>query len=588
MSLIPDELIEQIREAADLVGIIGESVELKRTGADFRGRCPFHGGTHRNFAVIPRKGMFHCFVCHASGDVFTFFMKRLGMDYPTAVREVARRTGITIPERGPTGPDPREPLFSAVAAAHDWFARALHEGAEAETARAYLLSRKITLEQATELGLGYAPRGAAFGNAMQALGIEEPVLLEAGLLRRRDDGVVVPRFRGRLLFPIHDLRGRVVAFGGRILGEGEPKYLNSPETPIFHKGKLLYHLHAARHAMRKAGRALLVEGYFDVIRPAFAGIEEVVAPMGTGLTPDQAELLRRYAPQVVLCYDSDDAGLRATFRAGDELLRAGVRVSVATLPEGEDPDSLVQRDGAAGLEAVLRDAVDVLERKIQILERKRFFETLPGRRRALDRLLPTIRATSDPITRELYLSRVAEVAHVRKDVLEREVGGEKGEAGRGKGEGTSTATLPSSPFPPPPNGERAVLLVMLAGDAWRAHVLEKVDPEDIEHPVYRRVFESLVEGQADGLEGQEARVYEALRAEAGVTSEPDALFDRAVNWIEARRLDRELERLEREIPLASGAEQDRLVRDVQRVSAERNKLFPRYKIASRRSGAPGS
>jgi DNA primase len=588
MSLIPDELIEQIREAADLVGIIGESVELKRTGSDFRGPCPFHGGTHRNFAVIPRKGMFHCFVCHASGDVFTYFMKRLGMDYPTAVREVARRTGIAIPERGPAGPDPREPLFSAVAAAHDWFARALHEGEEAEPARTYLLSRKITLEQATELGLGYAPRGAAFGVAMQALGIEEPVLLEAGLLRRRDDGVVVPRFRGRLLFPIHDLRGRVVAFGGRILGEGEPKYLNSPETPIFHKGKLLYHLHAARHAMRKAGRALLVEGYFDVIRPALAGIEEVVAPMGTGLTADQAELLRRYAPQVVLCYDSDDAGLRATFRAGDELLRAGVRVSVATLPEGEDPDSLVQRDGAAGLEAVLRDAVDVLERKIQILERKRFFETLPGRRRALDRLLPTIRATSDPITRELYLSRVSEVAHVRKDVLEREVGGGKGEAGRGKGEAASGSPLPASPLPLPPNGERAVLLVMLAGDAWRARVLEKVDPEDIEHPVYRRVFESLVEGQADGLEGQEARVYEALRAEAGVTNEPDALFDRAVNWIEARRLDRELERLEREIPLASGAEQDRLVRDVQRVSAERNKLFPRYKIASRRSGAPGS
>ncbi|HSD32808.1 MAG TPA: DNA primase [Gemmatimonadales bacterium] len=585
MSLIPDELIEQIREAADLVGIIGESVELKRTGADFRGPCPFHGGTHRNFAVIPRKGMFHCFVCHASGDVFTYFMKRLGMDYPTAVREVARRTGITIPERGPAGPDPREPLFSAVAAAHDWFARALHEGEEAEPARAYLLSRKITLEQATELGLGYAPRGAAFAAAMQALGIEEPVLLEAGLLRRRDDGVVVPRFRGRLLFPIHDLRGRVVAFGGRILGEGEPKYLNSPETPIFHKGKLLYHLHAARHAMRKAERALLVEGYFDVIRPALAGIEEVVAPMGTGLTPDQAELLRRYAPQVVLCYDSDDAGLRATFRAGDELLRAGVRVSVATLPEGEDPDTLVQRDGAAGLEAVLRDAVDVLERKIQILERKRFFETLPGRRRALDRLLPTIRATSDPITRELYISRVAEVAHIRKDVLERETG--MGDGGRG----TSTAASPPVPRPSSPvpnNGERAVLLVMLAGDAWRARVLEKVDPEDIEHPVYRRVFESLVEGQADGLEGQEARVYEALRAEAGVTTEPDALFDRAVNWIEARRLDRELERLEREIPLASGAEQDRLVRDVQRVSAERNKLFPRYKIASRRSGAPGS
>jgi DNA primase len=587
VSLIPDDLIEQIREAADLVGIIGESVELKRSGSDFRGPCPFHGGTHRNFAVIPKKGMFHCFVCHASGDVFTFFMKRLGMDYPTAVREVARRTGIAIPEKGPSGPDPREPLYSAVAAAHDWFARALHENPEGETARAYLISRDLTLDQATELGLGYAPRGAAFAAAMQALGIEEAVLLEAGLLRRKDDGVVVPRFRGRLLFPIHDLRGRVVAFGGRILGDGEPKYLNSPETPIFHKGKLLYHLHAARPAMRKADRALLVEGYFDVIRLALAGIEEVVAPMGTGLTADQAELLRRYAPQVLLCYDSDDAGLRATFRAGDELLRAGVRVAVATLPEGDDPDTLVRRSGAAGLEAILRDAVDVLERKVQILERKRFFETLPGRRRALDRLLPTIRAASDPITRELYFGRVAEVAHIRKDVLEREVGG-------GKGEGDSGGrTLPRSPVPLPSspvpnNGERAILRVLLQGDAWRARVLEKVDPEDIEHPLYRRVFEALAEGRPDTLEGAEARVYESLRAEPSETGEPDTLFDRAVNWIEARRLDRELERLEREIPLASGDEQDRLVRDVQRVSAERNRLFPRYKIASRRSGAPGS
>jgi len=587
VSLIPDDLIEQIRDAADIVGIIGEHVELKRTGADFRGSCPFHGGTHRNFAVVPKKGMYHCFVCHESGDVFTFFMKRLGMDYPTAVREVARRVGITIPERGPTGPDPREPLFAAVAAAHDWFSRQLHDHPEAEVARDYVVSRQLSLEQATELGLGYAPGGAAFAEAMKTLGVKEEVLLEAGLLRRREDGSLAPRFRGRLLFPIHDLRGRVVGFGGRILGVGEPKYLNSPETPIFHKGKLLYHLHAARHAMRKADRAILVEGYFDVIRLALAGIEEVVAPMGTGLTADQAQLLKRHAPQVVLCYDSDDAGLRATFRAGDELLRAGVRVSVATLPEGEDPDTLVQRQGAAGLEALLRDAVDVLERKIQILERKRFFETLPGRRRALDRLLPTIRAAGDPITRELYLSRVSEVAHVRKDVLEREAVG----SGRRDLTGSPPQTAPASGQATPTlpaNAERALLMVMLQSDAWRDRVLEKVDSEEIEHSIYRAVFEALAEQRTEQLDGAAARTYEALRAEGVVDGESDTLFERAVNWIEARRLDRELERLEREIPLTSGDEQEKLVRDVQRVSAERNRLFPRYKIASRRRGAPGS
>ena len=183
---------------------------------------------------------------------------------------------------------------------------------------------------------------------MKGLGVRDEVLLEAGLTRKKEeDRSVVPRFRGRLLFPIHDLRGRVVAFGGRILGEGEPKYLNSPDTPIFHKGKLLYHLDVAKHAMRKTERAILVEGYFDVLRLALAGIEEVVAPMGTGLSADQGSLLRRYTAHVILLYDSDEAGLRATFRAGDELLRHGLRVSVATLPEGEDPDTLVQRHGGA-------------------------------------------------------------------------------------------------------------------------------------------------------------------------------------------------------------------------------------------------
>ncbi len=586
MSLIPDEVIEQVRDAADIVGIIGEQVELKRTGADYRGACPFHGGTHRNFAVIPRKGMYHCFVCHESGDVFTFFMKRLGMDYPTAVREVARRVGIVIPERGPSGPDPREPLFAAVAAAHDWFSRQLEDGADAATARNYLASRDITAEQWGTLGLGFAPRGSAFGEAMRKLGIDEAVLLEAGLERRREDGTVAPRFRGRLLFPIHDLHGRVVAFGGRILGEGEPKYLNSPETPIFHKGKLLYHLHEARSAIRKAERAILVEGYFDVIRLALAGIDEGVAPMGTGLTADQAELLRRYAPQVLLCYDSDDAGLRATFRAGDELLRAGIRVSVATLPAGDDPDSLVRRGGGAAFEAVAKDAVDVLERKIQILEHKRFFETLPGRRRALDRLFPTIRAATDSLTRELYLSRVAEVAHVRKDVLEREITGTRP---RDAIAAQAPAAGGSQPLPAlPANAERALVLTMMQGDAWRDRVLEKVDAEEIENPIYRAVFEALAEGRAEELDGGPARAYEVLRAEQLGEGESDVLFDRAVNWIDARRLDRELDRLERELPLADEAEKGRLALEKQRIAAERNRIRPTYKIVSRRSGAPGS
>ena len=587
MSLIPDDVIEQVREAADIVGIIGEHVELKRTGSDFRAPCPFHGGTHRNFAVIPRKGMFYCFVCHAGGDVFTFFMKKLGMDYPTAVREVARRVGITIPERGPTGPDPREPLYSAVAAAADWFARQLLESPEAQVARDYLTTRHLDLETVQPLGLGYAPRGKAFLDAMKGLGVRDEVLLEAGLLAKREDGTLAPRFRGRLLFPIHDLRGRVVAFGGRILGEGEPKYLNSPDTPIFHKGKLLYNLHVAKHAMRKAERAILVEGYFDVLRPSLAGIEEVVAPLGTGLTPEQAQLVKRHAPLVILLYDSDEPGLRATFRAGDELLREGLRVSVATLPAGEDPDTLVQKKGAAGLEEILKDAVDVLERKIQILDRKGFFGTLPGRRRALDRLLPTIRAATDPITRELYLSRAAEAAGVRKDVLEREAG--MRDAGSGMRPGTPTH--PASPISHPAlpaSAEKALLLLMLEGEPWLSRVTEAVDPEELEFPPYRAVFESVADDAVLALDDTSARAYEQLKAEGLGARDPNEMYELAVNWMEARRLERQLEQLDDQLPFESPERQVSLIAEKRRVFDELRKRYPRYKIAKRRRGAPGT
>ena len=585
MSLIPDEVIEQVREAADIVGIIGEHVELKRTGTDFRAPCPFHGGTHRNFAVIPRKGMYYCFVCHEGGDVFTFFMKKLGMDYPTAVREVARRVGIAIPERGPTGPDPREPLYEAVAAAADWFARQLRDSPEAQVARDYLASRHLELEVVLPLGLGYAPRSKAFLDAMKGLGVREAVLLEAGLLIKRDDGTLLPRFRGRLLFPIHDLRARVVAFGGRILGEGEPKYLNSPDSPLFHKGKLLYNLPVAKHAMRKAERAILVEGYFDVLRLSLAGIEEVVAPLGTGLTPEQAQLLQRHAPHVTLLYDSDDAGLRATFRAGDELLRQGLRVSVATLPPGEDPDTLVQKQGAAGLEAILKDAVDPLERKIQILDRKAFFSTLPGRRRALDRLLPTIRAAKDPVTRDLYLARVAEAAGVRAGTLENEL---VALPARPLTVGPSAPTAGPQEFPS--NAEKALLLLMLVSDEWKSRVLAVVDAENFAFSPYRAVFEALADGRPDVLDGVSARVLERLQGETLGDRSADETFEKAIDWIDGDRKTREITRIKREMTVAPEGEKARLLGEIKTLAAERNAIRPTWGVVetARRRGAPGT
>ncbi|HXG45441.1 MAG TPA: DNA primase [Gemmatimonadales bacterium] len=561
--MIPDDLIEQVRDSADLVALIGESVDLKRTGADYRGPCPFHGGVHRNFAVIPRKGRYYCFVCKASGDVFTWYMKRFGMDYPTAVREVARRTGIPIPEQASrAGPDPREPLFSAVAAAHDWFMRQLREAPEAEEARQYLLGRGLDLDTVGPFELGYAPRGSGFPQAMAELGLAEPVLLEAGLLARREDGRVIPRFRGRLLFPIHDLRGRVVGFGGRLVGPGEPKYLNSPESPLFRKGGTLYNLHQAKAAIRKEEQAILVEGYFDVLRLVLAGQENVVAPLGTSLTPDQAALLRRFAPQVVILLDSDAAGLRATFRAADELLRQGTRVRVATLPPGQDPDSLVQQGGLDALAPILRDAVDVMDRKIQILEQKGWFADLEHRREALDRLLPTIRAARDPIQRELYLTLVAERTGVDKKVLERE-------AALVPEPRFPLGARPEGPRPARPSRvpwahtERKLLQLLLSSPEWRARARERLAAELFDDAIHRRMYERLREDRTPGpalppedLPGEVRERWQRYLEAGPPAADPavDQFFADACATLEARPHLRRLTDIARRLSEASGAD----------------------------------
>jgi DNA primase len=491
--MIPDEIIEQVRDSADLIGIVSESVPLKRTGADWRGPCPFHGGTHRNFAVIPRKGMFYCYVCHEAGDVFTYLMKRFGMDYPSAVRDVARRVGITIPERQRNdGPDPNEPLYTAASAAQDWFTRQLLDDDGGAPARRYLDGRGISPETAGELGLGFSPRGQAFLEAMHTLGIEDSTLMAAGLAGKREDGTVTAKFWNRVMFPIHDLRGRVVAFGGRTMGDGEPKYLNSPESAIFHKGRMLYHLHAARHAIRKEEAALVVEGYFDVIQLALNGIEHVVAPLGTALTPDQASLLRRFTQQATLLYDSDAAGLRATFRAADELLRQSVRVRIATMPAGEDPDTMMRQGGAAVVNRVVADAVDVLERKIQLLAEKGWFEDLERRRSALDRLLPTIRAAADPITRQLYLSRVAERSGVSKDVLERELRFAPSHQATGPSRGTGhPGDNRGEALTPVRGAEWDLLRVLVAAPAFRGRAVELVPADAFELPEHRELFQAI-------------------------------------------------------------------------------------------------
>jgi DNA primase len=571
--VIAPELIEQVRDAADMVQLIGEHVELKRTGADFRGPCPFHGGTSRNFSVVPRKQMYHCFVCHESGDIFTFYMKRFGLDYPSAVREIAGKVGIVIPETQRQGPDPNEPLYSALGVAAEWFQRRLREGEDAAPARAYLERRGLAAEVAEEYGLGFAPfTKEPLLESLHALGLEDARLIAAGLaMRREESGEVVPRFRGRLLFPIADVRGRVVGFGGRILGDGEPKYLNSPESDVFHKGTLLYLLDRARTAIRTDGHAVVVEGYVDAIRLHAAGITCAVAPLGTALTSEQARVLRRYTKQVLLAYDADTPGLKSTFRAGDELLRQGSAVSVVTLPAGEDPDTLVAKGGAAAFRELMGQAVDVFERKIQLLERKDVFGTLEGRRRALDRLLPTIRAASDPITRELYVSRAAERTGVGRQVLETEAAAGEGrysgssakaveryEAAGAAGSSTalplyrSTADIPA---------ERDLVQLMLWDQAWVGRVNAEVEMAAFHHPLYAALAAELLAGRREPSSDALVTEWERLAEPPVHALDREAMFNGAVAWLKERPRQERLDAIDREMVVAHADEKERLERE---------------------------
>lgn len=507
--MIPDEVVERVREAADIVEVIADHVKLRRAGVDFRGPCPFHGGKNPNFAVSPRKGIYHCYKCGVSGDVFSFLREHVGLGFADAVRELGERYGVAVPEVAARARvrDDREPLWEALGAAAELFARTLWEDLAGDAARDYLKQRGITRETAERFGMGFSPRdGAQLRGRLHALGFDDQRQVEAGLLVHRE-GVAEPRprFFGRLMFPIADPGGHLVGFGGRVIGAGDPKYLNSAESRVFSKGSLLYNLHQAKQSIRKEERALIVEGYFDVVRLAAAGIGSAVAPLGTALAEGQATLLARYTKNVFLLYDSDEAGLKATFRSGLELLRHGVAVRVVTLPAGEDPDSFVLKHGAERLEKQLAAAIDLFERQVQILERRGYFADLHRKRRAVDRLLPTIRAAADPLTRDLYLARLSEVAGIDRETLLREVEANRGPLrGSGRVGGRATAspgstersTRHGAPRPGEIAGrgaERSLVLAMVHQVQPLEQLVAVIKPEWFRDPIYAEILAALTE-----------------------------------------------------------------------------------------------
>ena len=605
-----DPIVERVREAADIVQIIGEHVKLKRAGGDFRGPCPFHGGKNPNFSVSPRRGQYHCFKCGESGDVFSFLQKHLGMSFPDSLRAVASTVGIEIPQQRVehAGPDPRDPFWEMNAAAADYFQRELWDSERAAVARTYLESRGITRADADRFELGFAPDDiGTFRAHMGTMGFDVERLLEGGLLVRRDENSEPrPRFRNRVMFPILDASGRHVAFGGRALGDAEPKYLNSPENPVFSKSKTLYALGWCKNGIRKADRVFVVEGYMDAIRLMIAGIETVVAPLGTALTEAQGAMIVRYTRNVYLLYDSDQAGLKATFRSGDELLRHGSAVRVITLPNGEDPDTFVRANGAAALEQQVSQSVDVFERKIQLLERGGWFAELQKKRRALDRLLPTIRATSDPLLRELYIGRAAEKTGIAKEALVREASliprgeprpmvseerntGDDGEPADPYGElGESHPVGPTTRHRERrrihdggvTGAERELIHAMLDDPSRAVPIAEKIDPADFIDERYRAIFYAMldlgdnytIERLEDRLEPNDIVALNGILEERGALLYPDETVSASIAIIEMRKIEANQAEIDRTMSVGTVQEQtDMLVKKV-KLQQERKSL----------------
>ena len=603
--MIPDENVERVREAADIVSVIGEYVQLKRSGNSFRGPCPFHHGTHSNFSVNPRGG-YSCFVCGEKGDVFTFIQKYLGLDFVGAVKLVGEKSGVEVREvagrREET--DPREPYWEVNGAAAEFFQSQLRESPEGKMARDYLAGRGISPEDAARFGIGYAPRGDELRTRLAKLGFDERRQLTAGLLLTREDRPETrPRFKNRLIFPIWDAPGHIVGFGGRVMGTGEPKYLNSAESEVFSKRSLLYGLNWAKNAIRKADRVFIVEGYFDAIRLMLAGIEEVVAPMGTAMTEAQAALVRKYTRTAYLLYDSDSAGLKATFRSGDVLLAAGVSSRVVTLPDGDDPDTFTAKHGLAGLEHAITQSIDVFDRKVQILERAGFFADVRRKREALDKLLPTIRVTEDRLLRDLYISRTVEVSGVSREMLERELAetprkptfqslprAERGERDSSERAAEDPRVRRSDRrldrVAKGVRAERELVRMLLHQRQFVEGVGEQIGGDAFIDPTYQRLFSELVtrgpdvsvEDLAAAVDLETAEILQQLLGEAGGLDRAEETVTGSVNSILARKADQRLSEIDRQLPGASPETKDVLIQEKRRLMGEIQSLgSPRWK-----------
>ena len=552
MPLFPQSFIDDVRLQADIVQVVQDHVPLRRAGATYKGLCPFHSEKTPSFQVNREKGFFHCFGCGVGGDVFKFVELHEKVGFQDAVRLLAQRFGVPMPELvdAREAPDAaiREALLKAHEASAAWFQQQLASDAGAP-ARQQLHERGIGEEVSAKLGLGYAPATRdALKRHLLGLGYSLETLLQSGLVVRRDNGDVVDRFRGRLMIPICRDSGSIVAFGGRAMErDQQPKYLNSPETPMYVKSRTLYGLHLTRQAIRQAGYAVLVEGYFDFAQLLQAGVSAVVASCGTALAPQQCQLLRRFTSKVVLSFDPDAAGQGAAVRSCELLVAEGFGVNVAILPAGEDPDIFVRRRGREAYQELLRRSQPYLDFLLDRASGRHDLNGTDGRRAFLQDMLAVAARIPDAAQRDQFGDRLAHKARITEDVVRTEIR----KAAVARRTTVSTRELPPDGVKP---AERGLLWALIHEPMAAVAALDELEDDDLAALATRHVLElarSLHDSRTpfgpgallERLSEQEARLVTAIAADGTCP----ARVDECVRAIRLLRYDRERAALQREI-----------------------------------------
>jgi DNA primase len=502
--LISDDVINQIKDRIDIAEIVGQHVSLTRAGQNLKGLCPFHQEKTPSFTVSSSRQIFHCFGCGAGGNVFTFLTRITGASFPETVRDLGRKVGIEVQEAvSGSGPQNAQShrLEQLNQTAAQWFQQNLQNDRQGAEARAYLAGRGIQQATIERFGIGVAP-GEWDGliKWLSKQGYTQQDMAAAGLVIARDNGSgYYDRFRGRVMFTITDLRKRVVGFGGRVLGEETPKYLNSPDTPLFKKGQTLFALDVAREAISRTKTVIVVEGYFDAIALHQAGLTHTVATLGTALTLEHVQILRRFASKVVLLFDPDAAGVRAALRGLDLFVNSGLGVKVVTLPAGEDPDTYVRKEGLDAFTRLEQQSPSLLDFALEQSVKTAESSTMEGRIQSVDEILRILQKSEHPIEREERIRLVAERFGINQQrLIDRYPALREKHPPRSP---VSTSEAPPAASSKGPPEERDLVYLLLHGQLSAADV-RRLRSEAFSIPACRRIVETaLANLEPDGRVG---------------------------------------------------------------------------------------